>query len=145
MQRIRRYDIFSIVNFLGMKEEKGEAAAKGEAIWLSKVVASRKFRGYASKKGRATAPTEKGRSKKTGEEVSWKTLSGVPQTDETYEREIVQRFGTDKYKEIERAVAGALEKGLRYQDIRDCEHARRGSTGWCAQCSLEFAQKLNEF
>ena len=145
MQRIRRYDIFSVANFLRMKEEMGEAKAKGEAVWLSKVVASRKLRGRASKNGRATAPAEKGRSRSAGEEAAWKTLSGVPQTDETYEREIVRRFGPAKYKEIERAVAGALERGLRYQDIRDCEHARGRNTGWCETCSLEFAKKLNEF
>ena len=115
-----------------------DAKAKGEAIWLAKVIANRKLYGGAKGK-KADTPAKS----KEGKVQIWKSLSGIPQTDETYHHDIVERFGEEKYRSIEHAIEEVLDAGMDYKQIRDCEHATGGrNTGWCKVCSETFEEKL---
>jgi len=130
MQKVRRYDIFAIFNFIKNVATMGEAQAKGEAIWLCKVVASRKFgSGKRSSNNAGEKPERK--------ESKWKSLSGIEQTDKVYDKEIVNRFGS-KYSVVFHAVEKAIQKGIDYKAMRDCQHGR----GWCQECSENFATEF---
>ena len=143
MNRVRRFDIFAMVNYLKNRASMSDEKAKGEAIWLSKLVANRKlYGGGGGRKAKADTPVK---NKKTGEVQMWKSLSGIPQTDAEYNKAIVDRFGEEKYAEILESVKTALEAGYDYKAIRDCDHATGGrNTGWCASCSENFAENFSK-
>lgn len=105
---IRRFDVFAVNNYL-LNLQKGldEAHAKGDAIWLAKVVAS----GFR-KKPASFEPKEK------PPPTEFKSLSGQKQTGETYDREIVKRLG-ELYPKVLEAVKAELEKGRKYVQFRD--------------------------
>ena len=138
--KVRRFDIFAIVNYLKNSSSMDEAKAKGEAIWLAKLVANRKLYG-GSKKAKADTPHK---NKKTGEVQYWKALSGIPQTNEEYDKAIVDRFGKWDYAVLVSLIKEKLEEGFGYKDIRDCEHAHRGYTGWCPTCSANFVEEFRK-
>jgi len=53
-------------------------------------------------------------------ESRWRTLGGKPQTDALFEKEIVERMGRAFYETtFMPAVREALQKGQRYEAIRD--------------------------
>lgn len=118
-QPIRRFDVFAEYNRL-----KNEAAglpaarAKGDAIWLAKVVAGRRFGSSAAApperhEGHDAAKTEQGAE-------DFKSASGVPQTDRTFDEEIVERMGAPFYQQVfHPAIAAAFRDGHRYEEIRD--------------------------
>jgi hypothetical protein len=110
---VRRFDVFAEYNRLkGLKEEGLSAAqAKGYGLWLAKVVAAQKF-------GRLPRPSgeKKGERKKT----KWHELSGVPQTDKLFNKEIVDRLGKAFYSGVfAPAVREAYQDGKSYEEIRD--------------------------
>jgi hypothetical protein len=116
---IRRFDIFAEYNRL-RNEAKGmpEATAKGEALWLAKVVAARKFATSVRRKAELSAKLKR----KPGVTVpsGVKTLEGKPQTGELFDREIVDRMGLEFYHRVfAPSVANAFHSGEKYEAIRD--------------------------
>ncbi len=115
---IRRFDVFAEYNRIkAIKEDHlAPAKAKGYGLWVAKVVAAQRY-------GRV--PKRKPEEKKTPEQEAkekkeWHELSGVPQTDKLFDREIVNRMGADFYKEVfVPAVDQAFEEGKTYASIRD--------------------------
>lgn len=115
---IRRFDVFAEYNRLkAMKEGESAAQAKGYGIWLAKVVAAQKF-------GRLPKPTgEKAEGKgeeKEKKRTKWRDLSGVPQTDKLFDKEIVNRMGKDFYSKVfAPSIKEAFDDDQSYVQIRD--------------------------
>lgn len=97
--------------------------AKGYGLWLAKVVAARRYgtgaktveptgkQKQAPAGGRRPAPMSKGK---------WRRLSGKPQTDKLFDREIVDRMGRAFYGAVfVPAIRKSIAKHERYTDIRD--------------------------
>jgi hypothetical protein len=119
---IRRFDVFAEYQRLkGLKENMTQDAAKGYGIWLAKGVASRKF---SKSRGKERELTKEGKKQEEPQEElvdnKWRTLDGVAQTDELFEREVVQRMGRDFYEKVfAPAIEAAFESGKDYTEIRD--------------------------
>ena len=116
---IRRFDVFAEYNKLeAMKDGRLEDEAKGYGLWVAKVVASRRGRpSLAPSAPRGTPseghPSEQRRGK-------WHDLSGEPQTDKLFDREVVDRMGERFYREVfAPAIKDAFEHGRSYEGIRD--------------------------
>ena len=118
---IRRFDVFA--EYQRLKALKNDRlppdVAKGYGIWLAKLVAARKFSRSRGKEG----PKEPGRGKEAPEELvenKWRTLDGIPQTDALFDQEIVQRMGSEFYKDVfAPTIEQAYENGKDYTEIRD--------------------------
>jgi hypothetical protein len=113
---IRRFDVFVEYNRLkAMKDGMRAAQAKGYALWLAKIVAAR--RGMPKPKPEETG---KGKGEEKYKKSKWRELSGKPQTDRLFEKEIVTRMGASFYKGVfVPAIRKAFEDGEDYRDIRD--------------------------
>lgn len=114
---IRRFDVFAEYNRLeALKKGESAAQAKGYGLWLAKVVAAQKF-------GRLPKPSgekKEGEEKKKGRKKKWRDLSGKPQTDKLFDKEIVNRMGKPFYTKIfAPAIREAFEEGKEYREIRD--------------------------
>ncbi len=111
---IRRFDVFAEYNRQqAMKEGTREAQAKGYGLWLAKIVAAR--RSLPSTESTASHEEEK-----KGKKSKWRKLSGKPQTDKLFDKEIVSRMGVGFYKKVFLpAISQAIENGEEYRDIRD--------------------------
>src|SRR5215471_10356309 len=112
---VRRFDIFAEYNRRkATKEGQSAAQAKGYGLWLAKLVAARRF---GRLKGEAPSGEGKPAPKHRGK---WHDLSGVPQTDKLFDKEIVQRMGSTFYRRVfSPAVGRAMERGEPYEAIRD--------------------------
>lgn len=113
---IRRFDVFAEYNRQqAIKEGMPADQAKGYGLWLAKVVASRRF-GTSIK-----LPAQEQESKRP--KVSrgkWRRLSGKPQTDKLFEKEIVSRMGQEFYSKVfVPAIRQAIDNDESYRDIRD--------------------------
>jgi hypothetical protein len=121
---IRRFDVFAEYNRIE-KQRDGIPAdeAAGYGIWVAKVVAGRRFGGRqpgaarpkpgAPSRGAVAEPEERPHTK-------FRTLGDEPQTDETFEREIIRRMGERFYREVfSPAIAHAVEEGRPYTAFRD--------------------------
>ena len=124
---IRRFDVFAEVKRLeALAEGRLEDEAKGYGVWPAKVVAGRRFgrKGDAGERPRARQDGDaaagdrgEGRFRHAGDEL---------QTDETFDREIVERMGIEFYDRVfAPAVRAAVERGEKYEEIRDSIRA-----GW---------------
>lgn len=116
---IRRFDVFAEYNRLkylhdGMPEDQ----AAGRGIWVAKVVAGRRGGAAASK---PSAGTKDGKSEdRKATEEKFLSVGGEEQTDRTFEREIVDRMGSQFYDDVfAPGIARAFEEGKRYEEIRD--------------------------
>jgi len=125
---IRRFDVFAEYNRLNaLKEGQSAAQAKGYGLWLAKVVAAQKF-------GRLPRPGKEGAKERESEEENerkeekekkerkkkWHDLSGKPQTDKLFDKEIVNRMGKPFYQKVfAPALKKAFDAGDEYRDIRD--------------------------
>lgn len=117
---IRRFDVFAEYNRLkAIKEDHLTAAkAKGYGLWVAKLVAAQKF-------GRMPKPGAEKHAAKTAEEKKiekrqWHKLSGIPQTDKLFNRQIVDRMGAGFYRKVfSPAIRKAFEDGKEYREIRD--------------------------
>jgi hypothetical protein len=123
---IRRFDIFADYNRV-KNEASGlpEDRAKGDAIWLAKVVAGRHF-------GAATPPAAPGHSdgrpaaghEERGED-GFHSAGGIPQTGRTFDRDIVERMDPEFYQRVfHPAIEQAFHEGKKYEEIRDTLRAR---------------------
>jgi hypothetical protein len=119
---VRRFDVFAEYNRQeAMQKGTPEDEAAGYGLWVAKVVASRRFGASI-----APQPPRKGAEKKEEEEKEerpkekWRTLGDEEQTDELFEKEIVNRMGRDFYYDVfVPAIEQAIKEGKSYQSIRD--------------------------
>ena len=114
---IRRFDVFAEYNRLdALKKGESAAQAKGYGIWLAKVVAAKKFR----KKEREEKRGSEGEKKKPERRKKWRDMSGIPQTDKLFDKEIVKRMGQEFYRDVfAPAIQEAFDEGKEYREIRD--------------------------
>ena len=120
-QAIRRFDVFAEVNRLeALADGRPADEAKGHGIWLAKVVAGRRF-------GRKTDPLDRPRPRQDGApapsdrpDTKFKHAGDELQTDETFDREIVDRMGEPFYREVfAPAIKAAVDQGQKYEQFRD--------------------------
>lgn len=117
---IRRFDVFAEYNRL-KNESKGMPAdqAKGNALWLAKLVAARKFARTPEERAELTGRLG-GERERAPEGAPYRLLNGVPQTAEMFEREIVRRMGPDFYHEVfSPEISEAIANHQSYESIRD--------------------------
>ncbi len=114
---IRRFDVFAEYNRQqAMKDGMSAAQAKGYGLWLAKIVAAR--RSLPIPKPSEKGSDGKGESK--AKKSKWRALSGKPQTDKLFDKEIVGRMGAGFYSKVFLpAIRKAIENGEDYRDIRD--------------------------
>lgn len=114
---VRRFDVFAEYNRLKARQEGESAAqAKGYGIWLAKVVAAKKF----AKKEPAKIKAGEGEEKKPERKKKWRDLSGIPQTDKLFDKEIVNRMGKPFYSKVfAPAIKAAFDEDKEYREIRD--------------------------
>ncbi len=120
---IRRFDVFAEYNRLKALDQEGltKSKAKGYGLWVAKVVAAQKF-GRMPKPGKEKKPeTEQERKERERKaRTEWHDLSGVPQTDKLFDKEIVNRMGKDFYSKVfSPAIQQAYAEGKPYVAIRD--------------------------
>jgi hypothetical protein len=121
-QPIRRFDVFAEYT-RQERREKGfpENQAKGYGIWLAKVVASRRL---GQKSGADSAKSAQKRDW-TEEEPKFRSVGDEPQTDETFDHDIIDRMGARFYDAVfVPAITEARAEGKSYETIRDT--IRRG-------------------
>lgn len=123
---VRRFDVFAEYNrHKGLKQGLDEPRARGYGLWVAKVVASgrrggRQHERHARDEHRAAPAAETERPSEAPAKDAWHELGGEPQTDALFDREIVQRMGPDFYAQVfAPAIADAVERGERYESIRD--------------------------
>ena len=117
---IRRFDVFAEYHRL-QNEARGMSAAlaKGRAIWAAKVVAGRRH-GSAPPAPSSGAERRDEKKESPDEDQEFRSVGGVLQTDQTFDKEIVDRMGRDFYDQVFRpAIEQAVKEGKRYEDIRD--------------------------
>jgi hypothetical protein len=113
--RIRRFDVFAEYR-KQEEQEHGMPAdqAKGYGVWIAKVVAARKFGRMKLRESPSQAEVRARRRRK------WRVLSGEPQTDKVFDRQIVERMGSDFYQEVfVPAIRREREVGHTYESMRD--------------------------
>jgi len=122
-QAIRRFDVFAEYNRLkGLQNGLDEPHAKGYGLWVAKVVASGGGRrsGAASHSHTEDERRGQGEERESWHKQEWHELSGEPQTDQLFDREIVQRMGKDFYTSVfAPAIAESVKQGRSYESIRD--------------------------
>ncbi len=120
---VRRFDVFAEYNRIkAMKQDKLPLArAKGYGLWLAKVVAAQKFGRLPKVERKKEAKTKEEEEKeKERERKEWHDLSGIPQTDKLFDKEIVGRMGKSFYQRVfSPRVRKAYEDGKTYVEIRD--------------------------
>jgi len=127
---IRRFDVFAEYNRLkGLEKGLDEPHAKGYGLWVAKVVASGGGRQAGSQSSQQQPAGGAGEGP-AGHEVpgrqEWHELSGEPQTDVLFDREIIRRMGQDFYMQVfAPAIAQAVQEHRSYESIRDTIR-----TGW---------------
>ena len=117
---IRRFDVFAEYNRIkALKEDHLTGPkAKGYGLWVAKVVAAQKFGRLP--RAKSEEKKEKTEEEKEKEKKAWHELSGVPQTDKLFDREIIGRMGKTFYAEVfAPAVGKAYQDGKSYVEIRD--------------------------
>jgi hypothetical protein len=113
---IRRFDVFAEYSRLE-RLDKGDPAdqAKGYGIWLAKVVAARKF-------GRTSDhhDGDQSHAHKPGPKPKFRSLDDEPQTDATFDHDVIDRMGHTFYTQVfAPAIEDAKKSGKSYEDIRD--------------------------
>jgi hypothetical protein len=122
-QEIRRFDVFAEYQRLNALQKGMDAPhAKGYGLWVAKVVASggRKSSNANGKHAATDGTEDHSKQDDAQREQEWHELSGKPQTDTLFDREIVSRMGKNFYRGVfAPAIAEALEQGRSYESIRD--------------------------
>jgi hypothetical protein len=129
LQPIRRFDVFAETKRLEATAHGApEDVAKGYGIRIAKIVASRRFGGAKTqheKKPRGeerepeAEPSPFGRFGGEGSS-KFRALDGELQTDETFDKEIIDRMGPEFYERVfAPAIEEALAAGRKYEQIRD--------------------------
>src|SRR5260370_39618867 len=96
---IRRFDVFADYNRVKNEADGlAEDRAKGNAIWLAKVVAGRRFGKAASSAAPGHEEAHEKSQEERGGEDGFRSAGGVLQTDRTFDKEIVERMGAEFYQ-----------------------------------------------
>jgi hypothetical protein len=127
LQPIRRFDVFAETKRLeALAHGEPDDVAKGYGIRIAKIVASRRFGGSKSKKTRHEKEDTSNGESTTGSRFGgeggskFRALDGEIQSDETFDREIVDRMGPEFYEVVfQPAIREALAAGRKYEQIRD--------------------------
>jgi hypothetical protein len=127
LQPIRRFDVFAETKRLeALAHGEPDDVAKGYGIRIAKIVASRRFGGSKTKKSRHEKDDTAEGDSVTGSRFSgesgskFRALDGEIQSDETFDREIVDRMGPEFYEVVfQPAIREALAAGRKYEQIRD--------------------------
>ena len=119
-QPIRRFDVFAEYHRLDrMQQGRPADEAKGYGLWLAKVVAARKFARWKTVQDLDRLYAEEAKAKQYPPS-KWRSLSGKEQTDQLFDKEIIDRMGQDFYDQIfAPAIQQAYKAGKSYRDIRD--------------------------
>ena len=126
-QPIRRFDVFAETKRLeALGHGEPDDVAKGYGIRIAKIVASRRFGGSTAKKKHHERKDDSGGEAEQGSRFSgeggskFRALDGEVQSDETFDREIVDRMGPEFYDVVfQPAIRDALAAGRKYEQIRD--------------------------
>lgn len=121
-QSIRRFDVFAEYQRIKAREKDRQPAdvAKGYGIWLAKVVAARRFNKTRVKDGKETQEKKKDQQAEELIDNKWHALDGKAQTDALFDKEIIQRMGSEFYENVfSPAIEKAFESGKDYMEIRD--------------------------
>jgi hypothetical protein len=112
---IRRFDVFAEYRKQDQQDDGMPAdQAKGYGLWVAKVVSARKF-GRLKDRDQPSAAEARARRRR-----KWRVLSGEPQTDRLFDRQIVERMGSDFYQDVfVPAIRREREQGHSYETIRD--------------------------
>ncbi|HEY7340783.1 MAG TPA: hypothetical protein VH591_07880 [Ktedonobacterales bacterium] len=122
---IRRFDIFAEYNRLkALDKGLDEPHAEGYGLWLAKVVASGGGRRASSRHTAPAGPQEdaerREESRQADARQEWHELGGEPQTDALFNREVIQRMGSDFYAHVfAPVIARAVSEGQSYETMRD--------------------------
>lgn len=118
---IRRFDVFAEYNRLkALKEGERAPQAKGYGLWVAKVVAAQKFGRLPKPKPGKEGEGKKEEKEEKKKKSKWHDLSGIPQTDKLFDREIITRMGKEFYQEVfAPALKEAFDQGKEYREIRD--------------------------
>ena len=121
---IRRFDVFAEYNRQkALEDGVPDDEAKGYGLWVAKVVASgggRRSSPAPPKEGRELDKDEAGEDEEKRKQSKWHSLGGKDQTDEMFDKEIVNRMGRPFYDEVFRpAIEQAYKRGMAYTAIRD--------------------------
>ena len=127
LQPIRRFDVFAETKRLdALAHGEPDDVAKGYGIRIAKIVASRRFSGSAVKKTQHERKDAPGKESTSGSRFAgedggkFRALDGEIQSDETFDREIVERMGPSFYEVVfQPAIREALAAGRKYEQIRD--------------------------
>ncbi len=127
LQPIRRFDVFAETKRLeALAHGEPDDVAKGYGIRIAKIVASRRFGGSKTKKTRHERDDTPEGESSTGSRFGgdggskFRALDGEIQSDETFDREIIDRMGPEFYEVVfQPAVRDALASGSKYEQIRD--------------------------
>ena len=126
-QPIRRFDVFAETKRLeALAQGEPDDVAKGYGIRIAKIVASRRFGGstagkthHERKKG-SDGEEEKGSRFGGVSGAKFRALDGELRSDETFDREIIDRMGPEFYDVVfQPAIRDALAAGRKYEQIRD--------------------------
>jgi hypothetical protein len=117
---IRRFDVFADYHYLrNLEHDMPDDVARGRAIWAAKVVAGRRY-GALSGSSHGTGRHDGNGEHQNVDEGGFRSVGGELQTDQTFQREIVDRMGRDFYEQVfHPAIEEAVAEGKRYEDIRD--------------------------
>jgi hypothetical protein len=117
---IRRFDVFAEFSRLkSLEQGYSPAEAKGYALWLAKVVASRR---YGAPRARTAPPAEAPAGARPPRDVPgpFRWLGDELQTDELFDREIIDRMGRDFYDRVfSPTIRRRFEEGETYESMRD--------------------------
>lgn len=123
LRPIRRFDVFAEAKRLeALDQGEPEDVAKGYGIRIAKVVASTRLGGTKQmRQDKTLRSASTSESRFGGEEGDkFRALDGELQTDETFDREIIERMGPEFYDVVfAPAIHQALAEGHKYEQFRD--------------------------
>src|SRR5215212_8033094 len=127
LQPIRRFDVFAETKRLeALAHGEPDDVAKGYGVRIAKIVASKRFGGSTAKKSHHESKDASDREAPAGSRFrgeidgKFRALDGEIQSDETFDREIVDRMGPEFYDAVfQPAIREALAAGRKYEQIRD--------------------------
>jgi hypothetical protein len=122
---VRRFDVFAeYTKRKAIKDGVPEDEAEGYGLWVAKVVAARRYGGGPPppkpKKHDGEGKQEEREPAEKLPKEKWHKLDGEDQTDQLFEKEIVNRMGSQFYNTVfAPAIEEAIAQDKSYASIRD--------------------------
>ncbi|MEO8286075.1 MAG: hypothetical protein ABI670_06530 [Chloroflexota bacterium] len=122
---VRRFDVFAeYTRQQAVLDGMPEDEAAGYGLWVAKVVAARRYGGGPPppriKKSGDGKHEEDEKGAEPVEHEKWHSLGNEEQTDELFEKEVVNRMGMQFYNTVfAPAIEDAIAQGKSYSGIRD--------------------------